>query len=231
MAGYHGRVVFDVLQLWIDPVRRPGPKAMAVDEWLLETAEVPVLRVYEWQGDWGSVGYFGGLSEARASFPGVEWVRRWTGGGIVDHRADWTYSVIAPAGQPLAGLRGAESYQCIHAALAEALCATGIHARLSTGLEQTGAAACFENPVSHDLVDDSGRKLAGAGQRRTKLGLLHQGSVAHVGEPVVSLDRAKCLASALAVDWDLREFHPPEELIAAKVAERYGLPAWTARRP
>ena len=42
--------VFAKLRLWMDPVRRCGPEAMAVDEWLLETAEIPVLRVYGWAG-------------------------------------------------------------------------------------------------------------------------------------------------------------------------------------
>ena len=37
--------MLDELMLWIDPVKRPGPEAMAVDEWLLETAAAPVLRV------------------------------------------------------------------------------------------------------------------------------------------------------------------------------------------
>ena len=39
-------MVFERLLLWLDPVKRPGPEAMAVDEWLLETAAQPILRVY-----------------------------------------------------------------------------------------------------------------------------------------------------------------------------------------
>ena len=79
--------VFENLQLWLDPVARPGPEAMAVDEWLLGEVQVPLLRIYRWQGEWGSLGYFGSLSEAQKNFPGLQWVRRWTGGGTVDHRA------------------------------------------------------------------------------------------------------------------------------------------------
>ncbi len=203
---------------------------MAVDEWLLETAGVPVLRVYAWLGEWGSVGYFGQLAKARISFPEVAWVRRWTGGGTVDHRADWTYSVIAPEGEPLAGLRGAESYRAIHAVLAEALRREGLDARLSSGAEETGAAACFENPVSHDLVNADRRKIAGAGQRRTKRGLLHQGSVAATCEPELSRQRAERLAAVMAARWELRDFHPPEDVIGRKVTERYALDAWTQRR-
>ncbi len=219
---------FGQLQLWMDPVARPGPAAMAVDEWLLETATTPVLRVYRWLGDWGSVGYFGSLGDAMAALPGLTWVRRWTGGGTVDHRADWTYTVVAPAGEALAGCRGAESYRHLHAALAATLVGEGIQARLSTGADETGMALCFANPVSHDLVGPAGIKLAGAGQRRTRLGLLHQGSLA-VSDGH-STQRAEAFAGHLAKTWTTTDFEPPAEVIARKIAERYGRQAWTDRR-
>jgi lipoate-protein ligase A len=225
-----GAVLFDRLQLWIDPVKRPGPEAMAVDEWLLEVAEAPVLRVYGWLGEWGRLGYFGNLAAARDSLPGLDWVRRWTGGGTVDHRADWTYTVVAPAGEPLAKARGAESYRLIHEALESVISAEGIAARISSGDDETGAALCFENPVNHDLVAADGRKLAGAGQRRTRFGLLHQGSVAGVCDSGLSASRASQLASRMAGFWEIRDFLPPAEIIAAKVAARYAQSSWTRRR-
>ena len=76
---------------------------------------------------------------------------------MVDHRGDWTYTVVVPHGEPLAGWRGAESYRQIHAALAEALHTEGVAACLSRGEEETGASLCFENPVSHDLLGADGR--------------------------------------------------------------------------
>src|SRR4029077_16539069 len=36
--------------------------------------------------------------------------------------------------------------------------------------------ACFANPVVSDVME-SGRKIAGAAQRKTRSGLLHQGSI------------------------------------------------------
>jgi lipoate-protein ligase A len=220
--------VFEQLQVWMDPVKRPGPEAMAVDEWLLETAEIPMLRIYGWQGEWGSVGYFGKLADARAAFPELEWVRRWTGGGTVDHRADWTYTLIAPAGSGIAGLRGAESYRLIHEALALALRQEGIDARLSSGQDETGAALCFKNPVGHDLIDPAGSKLAGAGQRRTRRGLLHQGSVAVPCDGENSFKRAWRLADLLTDQWLRVERNPPSDMIAFKIQSRYGAPGWTA---
>lgn len=221
--------VLEQLQLWFDPLRRSGPEAMAVDEWLLETATSPVLRVYGWLGNWGSVGYFGKVTEARAAYPEIDWVRRWTGGGTVDHRADWTYTMVAPAGSVLAGLRGAESYRILHAALAEALAVEGISARLSSGADQTGATLCFANPVGHDLIGPTGLKLAGAGQRRTRRGLLHQGSVAAACDAELSKIRAGRLATALAESWQAVDFQPPEPRIERMFSTRYGCPTWTRR--
>lgn len=223
-------MTFDHLQVWIDPVKRPGPEAMAVDEWLLDQVRLPVLRVYGWLGDWGSLGYFGSLDDAMASFPGISWVRRWTGGGTVDHREDWTYTVVAPTAEPLASVRGDGSYRVIHAALATALVGEGIDARLSSGAEETGAAICFENPVNHDLVGPGGEKLAGAGQRRSRQGLLHQGSLASACGAESSRFRSARLATALAKHWNFSDFSPPEALIADLVAARYAHPDWTHRR-
>ena len=218
------------LQLWMDPVKRSGPEAMAVDEWLLENATIPVLRVYGWEGDWASVGYFGKIAEARKAIPGVRWVRRWTGGGMVDHRADWTYTLVVPQAEPLAKSRGAESYRQIHAALAEALMAEGRQVSLSGGGEETGAALCFENPVGHDLIDAEARKIAGAGQRRTRQGLLHQGSVALQADDEVSAARAEKLAGQLSTRWETAVFEPSAEELAARMAMRYLQEKWTQLR-
>ncbi len=223
-------MIFRQLQVWIDPVRRHGPEAMAVDEWLLETAVAPVLRVYQWEGEWGTLGYFGGLEQARNALPGVDWVRRWTGGGVVDHRLDWTYTVVAPSSEVLATRRGAESYRWIHEALVAALQNELRGVRLSAGEAQTGDAMCFDNPVSHDLVTADGQKLAGAGQRRTRHGLLHQGSVSLSCAEVTSQQRAEFLAAGLAADWHLCDFMVPTARISDLVRVRYANDAWTRRR-
>ena len=222
--------VFQKLQLWLDPVARPGPEAMAVDEWLLENAVVPLLRVYQWDRDWASVGYFGKISEARQAISQVQWVRRWTGGGMVDHRADWTYTLVIPQGQKVAAVRGGESYHWIHSALAEALRSEGVAAHLSDGHGETGAAFCFENPVSHDLIGVDGRKLAGAGQRRTRHGLLHQGSAAIACGPGESLERAKKMAEILSDSWEQCDFVIDLAAISEKTTARYGNERWLESR-
>ena len=223
--------VFRELLLWMDPVKRSGPAAMAVDEWLLDTVERPVLRVYRWDGDWASIGYFGKIAEARGLFGEGGLVRRWTGGGMVDHRADWTYSVVAPQSEPLAGWRGAESYRRLHEALAETLMAEGVLTRLSQGEGETGAALCFENPVSYDLLGADGGKLAGAGQRRSRLGLLHQGSVARgVLDEDASRQRAENFAGRISATWEVFRGDPNAAEIADRLGRRYVRDEWLNRR-
>lgn len=233
---YDNRMKLDTLKLWMDPIPRTGPEAMAVDEWLLVKFPEPILRIYEWQGEWGSLGYFDRLSDARKVIPDLEhWVRRWTGGGTVDHRQDWAYTLIIPgADKADRKLGGAESYRYIHAALADALKEEGLDAKLSCGNQMTGSKACFENPVSHDLVDSSGRKLAGAGQRRSKGGMMHQGSVALPLDNVeASRARAQRLAEGLTErSWkEINKSDVPASWLRDTVAGRYGNSEWTQRRP
>jgi lipoate-protein ligase A len=217
----HGSRVLPQLQLWLDPIARDGPENMAVDQWLAETCDAPVLRSYRWTPGWGSFGYFVRTADLPAW--DVRWVRRWTGGGIVDHRADWTYTLFVPRGFALAEARGAESYRTIHAALVSALRASGIDARLSSAMPPAIGGECFLQPVEHDVLDAAGRKLAGAGQRRTARGLLHQGSVAGKVCP-------EALANALATVVVSRDFAPDQEWIPETVAVRYGSAVWHARR-
>ncbi len=215
------------LALWFDDSHRSGPENMAIDEWLLETADRPVLRVYSWEAGWGSLGHFGKLDEARESVSDVRWVRRGTGGGIVDHRADWTYTLVIPNSEAMARLKGAESYQLIHKILADVL-SDRIKLSLAGESSVPAGGCCFVNPVLHDLISGKS-KIAGAGQRRTKFGLLHQGSVAITCDQIVSIDRSKQFARALAAEWEWVMPEPPPGQIDEKIATTYGNDRWTNR--
>lgn len=202
---------------------------MAVDEWLLESIVCPVLRVYEWKGKWGSLGRFCCLNQAIDNNSSVCWIRRSTGGGIVDHQNDWTYSLVIPETENLARIGANESYKQIHETLAVVLSdrfklVDSIEAKAGLG------GICFEKPVISDVVDNVGNKVAGAGQRRTKQGLLHQGSVIGKCESTDSIDRSKRFAGLLTDHWEQVEIVIPGDRIAEKIAERYGNPDWTGRR-
>ena len=218
---------FERLLVWEDPVARSGPENMAMDEALLEgLGEEVVLRIYGWEGAWVSLGYFQKLEEARRVFAGeeVEFVRRMTGGGMVDHREDVTYTLLVPRGHGLAEARGEESYRVIHGAVVEALRRAGVAARMVSEDGGGESPACFEKAVAWDVVGADGRKMAGAGQKRGKTGLMHQGSVLGCG--AVRGELAGCLGREV-VKWG-----PGEEGMGrvGEVCGKYGSGVWVGRR-
>ncbi|MFN0077242.1 MAG: biotin/lipoate A/B protein ligase family protein [Prosthecobacter sp.] len=168
--------LFDQLILHLDPAPHDGAWNMAVDQAWLEQSEVPVLRVYRWNEPTVTIGYAQNLAKLADALPSWPVVRRWTGGGVVLHENDFTYSVIVPASHAWSQTNPLDSYRLIHESLAAAL-ADG--SRLAGPEDLIEAPFCFMAPALHDVVRGK-VKIAGAGQRRGKLGLLHQGSVQQV---------------------------------------------------
>jgi lipoate-protein ligase A len=107
-------------------------------------------------------------------------VRRPTGGGLVDHRGDVTYTVVLPPTHPIALMRSEDSYNALHRCVVAAFRSLGWNAELSPHKNPPSPRAfdmvCFEKPTRYDVMLN-GRKIAGAAQRRTRTGLLHQGSI------------------------------------------------------
>jgi lipoate-protein ligase A len=199
---------------------------MAVDEVLLGCCEHPVLRVYGWARPAVSFGYFQCFEDL---VPGVtggdhEVVRRWTGGGVVAHGNDWTYSLMVP--RSCTGVLGSpsEAYEKIHEELSVLLRECGIAAEAVGGDEGDGGVDCFRNPVKSDVAV-AGRKIAGAGQRRTRAGMLHQGSLQGVSLPE---DFGIRLAGRLADEVMSLEQAPKEVTQRARglAAEKYGTEEW-----
>jgi lipoate-protein ligase A len=221
--------VFSELEVWVDPLARSGAENMAVDEILhIRSGELPLLRIYQWCHAAVSFGYFEKLGDAMRDFPGeeIEYVRRWTGGGIVDHRVDLTYTLSIPKGHQLERQRGSASYSLIHRALVNSMRACGVECELTEEVADSDSRSCFVKPVPFDIVGPSGQKLAGAGQRRSRHGLLHQGSVQGVADSETwQVALARSLASKVK-EKDITDLGD-----VSKVArERYGNSAWTQRR-
>jgi lipoate-protein ligase A len=183
--------------------RRTGGAAenMALDFLLLQRYPqlTPRFRHYRWRGPAFTFGYsqkIAGVREHLAAMaPGerLDVCRRPTGGGIVDHRDDWTYTVIIPRGHPLEELRATQSYREVHEALAGALRLQGVACAAKAARDETAGpeGICFERAEVHDVVHlESGAKIAGAAQKRNKQGLLFQGSI------------WKPAAGGVAIDWD-----------------------------
>jgi lipoyl(octanoyl) transferase len=203
------------LTLHLLPDRVAGAaENMAVDFLLLQRYPQPAavrFRHYGWRGPAVTFGYSqkaAWVRERLEAAEGLELVRRVSGGGIVDHRADWTYALVLPRGHPAEELRAAESYRLVHEALAAALvdqgvpavlkpcevesstCAAEARASRTRGAKDTaepGPGVCFQRAEVFDVVlQPTGEKIAGAAQKRNKHGLLLQGSVARAA--VVGLD-------------------------------------------
>jgi lipoate-protein ligase A len=209
------------LASWVDPTARDGPEQMACDEILLSLADTPILRVFRWRRPWLSAGYFTPMDSVEIAGAGLPVCRRWTGGGIVTHSGDFTFSLCVPRSEKLATVRPAESYRRIHRALSEALRETGVETDLAISGPQSHR-ACFAGAVEHDLVS-GGAKIAGGAQRRTRNGLLHQGSV-QAGEPLGSGFGA-ILARTLAGSVEPWTPHPGfEERVRKLTGEKYASP-------
>lgn len=214
-----------VLDVYDDADRHSAPMNMAIDEALLESVRVPSLRFYGWRAPSLSFGYFGRFADVAAEQNGRETVRRWTGGGIVLHGEDLTYSVILPArdGAKLPPAR--EIYEEVHDAIRRALATQA--AALARADAPKLSEACFANPVVADVLVE-GRKIAGAAQRRTRAGLLHQGSIQYENLP---LDFRAAFARELCPSAENRVLSAEllaraEELARAK----YGTAEWLHRR-
>ena len=152
---------------------------MALDEALLESMPrlaLPVLRFYSWAEPAASFGYFQKYSEVANLTPLRPLIRRPTGGGIVPHDADWTYSAVFPPGHEWHSLKAEESYRRIHDWLRLAFAELKVETELAPCCKKSLPGQCFVGHEKFDLLW-RGKKIAGAAQRRNKLGLLIQGSV------------------------------------------------------
>jgi lipoate-protein ligase A len=185
------------MQLDLLPHRTAGAaENMAADFLLLQRYPEPArarFRHYGWRAPAFTFGYSQKIALVRGQLaalaPGehLDLTRRPTGGGIVDHRDDWTFALVIPRGHPLCDTRATESYRQIHAALAAALRDQAQPVVLKETCEpaadgaacEPGPAVCFVRPELHDILHaGTGQKVAGAAQKRSKHGLLFQGSVA-----------------------------------------------------
>jgi lipoate-protein ligase A len=104
---------------------------------------------------------------------------------------------------------------------------------LATAQPKKDHASCFLKPVPADVLDPKGNKLAGAAQRRTKQGCLHQGSVLLPGPIPPQLLKAlpDHLAQALQTSWAVAERTREEEELAEKLfRDRYSTRDWNYSR-
>ena len=227
------------MNTWLHLPSGPAPAArnMAVDEALLAALprlQRPVLRFYGWTEPAATFGYFQRYAEVSARTPLRPLIRRPTGGGIVPHAADWTYSLAFPAGHEWHRLAAVASYHRVHEWLQTAFTRLGIVTELAPCCRHTAPGACFEGYEKSDLLWH-GRKIAGAAQRRNQLGLLIQGSVQPPPVPLIRAEWEQAMLAvareAWSVAWQPFPADPVfDEAVATLLREKYSLAEYNEKR-
>ena len=215
----------------------PGEAAfnMAMDEALLESVGklgAPVLRFYGWTQPAATFGYFQHYAEIERTTLLRPLIRRPTGGGLVPHDADWTYSLAFPPGHEWHELRAEDSYRSVHEWIQRAFAKLNVATEVASCCKKTLPGQCFVGYEKFDLLWH-GKKIAGAAQRRNKLGLLIQGSVQ---PPPVELKRAdweSAMRKVVPASADWQELQGDGELLAMAqrlTAEKFSQTSYNQKR-
>lgn len=223
--------MFETMDLILPEGGCDGPMQMALDEVLLRWVKRPTLRIYRWSGPCVTFGYFQPLEAVRQSYPGIpslSLVRRWTGGGMVEHGKDLTFSLMIPKGDSAVSMPPASFYRELHRRIAGWLSgAVSSEVRLAGERDIKSGPLCFTAPAGNDILM-SDQKILGGAQRRSAGALLYQGSLQ--GMVGISLD-SMAMACSLSRSVDQRSLE--KELLdeSKLLAERkYRSPEWVSRR-
>jgi lipoate-protein ligase A len=184
----------------IDTGEISAEENMGFDVQLLETEQAQsVLHFYEWKGDCATYGYFTDpaklINVDNAQKLSLNLARRPTGGGIVFHMWDMAFSVVVPAHSPNFSTDTLKNYAFVNnavlAAVKEFLGDQPPLALISedlVGWDTDCSRFCMARPTKYDVMWE-GKKVAGAAQRKTKLGFLHQGTIALTLPPLDYLEQ------------------------------------------
>jgi lipoate-protein ligase A len=163
---------------------------MATDEALFlcykKNVSVPTLRLYGWKSAAFSIGRSQNVSELlkgdACAREGIPIVRRPTGGGILFHDRELTYSFVLAQSDIGLGYRVKESYLLITSFLLAAYKDLGANASFAKDQGRalrTGpliAPFCFSRREAYDIVIE-GKKIGGNAQKRGRGIILQHGSI------------------------------------------------------
>lgn len=163
---------------------------MAIDEALLRSfdpaSSQPVLRLYGWAPPTLSLGRFQKAAEVldlgRCRADNVAVVRRVTGGGVIYHADELTYSLVCAPGQipPAASIK--DSFRVLTGFLLAFYRMLGLDAAYAADVAPEGTrlgertAFCFAGRESFDILA-GGSKIGGNAQRRLKGVIFQHGSI------------------------------------------------------
>jgi lipoate-protein ligase A len=215
---------FHRLEIWEDSMPRSPAAQMACDEVLLQTCGVPILRLYRWGAPAVTFGYAQRLVAVEPLARLLPLMRRWSGGGMVFHGNDLTLALAIPASEAGPAGSSRDIYQGIHEGLLGAIQKILPDARLVLPKECRCGPVCFESPVAFDIIERT-LKICGGALRRSKAGVLYQGSLHLPG--AVPWELARSLATEVCA------FEKPallELAIDNLVSKKYGTPEWLTMR-
>ncbi|NLI75946.1 MAG: hypothetical protein GX442_05820 [Candidatus Riflebacteria bacterium] len=164
---------------------------MAVDEALLRSVaggrSGPVLRFYAWHPFALSFGYAQRIERivdpGRAAAAGIALVRRMTGGRMVFHAREVTFSLSVPetffAGRSGVGPTFLDRFLAVMAPFVTALAASGLPARFAddgetaAGHGTTDRVHCYQAAVGHSVFVEDRKLIGAAGVRRDGVLAIH----------------------------------------------------------
>lgn len=156
---------------------------MAIDEALLscfKEGDIPILRLYGWENAL-SFGRFSSLSNSlnipKIQSENIPCVRRMSGGGILVHGGDLSYTMIIPRAC-LMGIGVKESYHYLCEFLILLYKKLGHQAYFSCDaqLDEIRSDICLSGREAYDIVIKD-KKMGGNAQRHTRHTLFQHGSI------------------------------------------------------
>lgn len=158
---------------------------MSQDALLLQDLEEPTLHLYDWKTPSLTYGHFitpeKHIHTDAASQLGISLAKRPTGGGIVFHIWDYAFSFLMPASHPSFSENPLDNYRFVNEVVLEVmddfLSLSALIIPESFPISAYDCENfCMARPTKYDVVY-KGMKIAGAAQRKTKQGYLHQGTI------------------------------------------------------
>ena len=172
-------------KLIVDKIPLKGSLNMAVDEYLFRSLEEnyqTYLRFYQWEKPTVSLGYFQNIGKVidvdYCQEHGIDIVRRITGGKLVLHHKEITYSVCSSDNKTFTP-RLADSYKLISQALMLGLANMGLNPSLAADPPSAyvrGNLPCFSYPARNE-IEVKGKKIVGSAQKRIGTHFIQHGSI------------------------------------------------------
>jgi len=172
-------------KLIVEKTHLAGSLNMAIDDFLIQSlGEKPqtYLRFYQWERPTISLGYSQSVAKVvdveYCQNHGIDIVRRMTGGKLVLHQNEVTYSVCSSDKETFTPTL-LESYQLISEALMKGLEKMGLEPFLADAPPDSyvrGNLPCFSYPAQNE-IEVNGKKIVGSAQKRIGSKFIQHGSI------------------------------------------------------